>query len=169
MKRIIKHNNVIWNDEIDSLKTLHNSNSPQINKSSFSAKVHKKEGGTSCDTSAEEIIWQKIRKRQVDGLMFKRQYPIGPYYLDFYNTDMKLDIEIDGNVHDSTSQYLHDEKRTRFLKSQGVDVLRFSNESVFNQIDLVIEEIKRYKKEHPERIRYLRKNSPPFIREGKEK
>ena len=72
MKRIIKHNNVIWNDEIDSLKTLHNSNSPQINKSSFSAKVHKKEGGTSCDTSAEEIIWQKIRKRAA---MFTRTSP----------------------------------------------------------------------------------------------
>ena len=74
-------------------------------------------------TTSEIILWQELRNRSL-GLKFRRQHPIGPYVLDFFCHKLKLCIELDGDVHQSTEANMYDERRTAFLNSQGI---RFSD------------------------------------------
>ncbi len=65
-------------------------------------------------TPAERILWQALRRRQVSGLRFRRQYPIGPFILDFACPSIRLVVEVDGPVHDETVDY--DQARTGQLE-----------------------------------------------------
>ena len=47
-------------------------------------------------TAAEEKLWQAIRKKQLDGLKFRRQVAIGAFIVDFYCSSERLVIEVDG-------------------------------------------------------------------------
>ena len=94
-------------------------------------------------TTSEIILWQELRNRSL-GLKFRRQHPIGPYVLDFFCHKLKLCIELDGDVHQSTEANMYDERRTAFLNSQGITVLRYSNEVVSNNIGGILESIKHY-------------------------
>ena len=89
-------------------------------------------------TPAEKKLWQYLRNRML-GVKFRRQCPVGPYILDFYSSDVKLGIELDGNVHDSITAYSYDSDRTQYLNGLGITVLRFDNSIVFDSIDGVIE------------------------------
>ena len=75
------------------------------------------------------------------GVKFRRQCPVGPYILDFYSSDVKLCIELDGTVHDSLNAHSYDSDRTQYLNGLGITVLRFDNSIVFDCIDGVIESI----------------------------
>jgi very-short-patch-repair endonuclease len=75
-------------------------------------------------TLPEVVLWDALRKSRLARLRFRRQHPLGPYILDFYLPSARLAIEIDGSVHDSDAQAAHDERRTTWLTSQGVTVLR---------------------------------------------
>ncbi|WP_448600771.1 endonuclease domain-containing protein, partial [Thermoleptolyngbya sp.] len=68
-------------------------------------------------TLAEEILWQALRNRQLNGLRFRRQHPVGRFILDFYCPSAKLVIELDGAVH--TNQQEYDTIRTRELETYG--------------------------------------------------
>lgn len=68
-----------------------------------------------------------LRARQLLGVKFRRQHPLGAYVVDFYCAAAKLAIELDGGQHFTAEGQAHDEKRTAFLATQGVRVLRFSN------------------------------------------
>ncbi len=85
-------------------------------------------------TLAEDILWQRLRKNQF-GFRFKPQHPIDIFIADFYCHPLKLVIEIDGEIHQFQMDY--DNGRTEELKNQGITVIRFSNDEVLNQIDLV--------------------------------
>ncbi|WP_395822133.1 endonuclease domain-containing protein [Devosia sp.] len=63
-------------------------------------------------------------RRDRQGMHFRRQHPIGPYVLDFYCASARLCIEIDGPSHGDRSE--RDTRRTEWLGSQGIRVLRFS-------------------------------------------
>jgi very-short-patch-repair endonuclease len=71
----------------------------------------------------EAQLWRLLRGRRVHGLKFRRQVPIGPYVVDFLCLAHRLVVEADGPFHDSD----HDERRDRWLESQGFRVLRFPN------------------------------------------
>jgi very-short-patch-repair endonuclease len=90
-------------------------------------------------TKPEKILWNHLRKKQQNGMYFRRQHPYGIYILDFYCFKANLAIEVDGDIHLYRKEY--DEERTRYLESSGLKVLRFSNEEVENQIEFVINEI----------------------------
>ncbi len=92
-------------------------------------------------TPAEKILWRSLRNRQMDGLKFKRQFPIGNYIVDFCCFEEKLIIEIDGGTH--IDQVKYDLSRTAWLEGQGYRVIRFTNEMVFKQLDSVIEAIRK--------------------------
>jgi len=92
-------------------------------------------------TEAENLLWSKIRLRQLNGLRFNRQKIIGEYIVDFYCHQVKLVIELDGIQHYSEVGKEWDEVRDDFLKSLNLKVLRFSNEQVLNHIDFVIKKI----------------------------
>lgn len=92
-------------------------------------------------TEAEEIVWQKIRNRQVDNYKFRRQHPITGFIPDFVCLEKKLIIEIDGGYHNSEAQQKYDHARTAWLEENQYRLLRFTNEEVIDDIDAVIKSI----------------------------
>ncbi len=91
-------------------------------------------------TEAETALWKKLRMKQIGGLHFRKQHPFGIYILDFYCDKINLAIEVDGGIHITRTEY--DDTRTEYLESAGVKVIRYSNEQVINNLDLVISDIK---------------------------
>ncbi len=91
-------------------------------------------------TPAEEIFWNAIKINDWH-LKFRRQHPISNYIADFYCHKVKLVIEIDGGYHLTTEVKIYDAAREDEIKSFGITVLRFRNEEVLNEIDLVINKI----------------------------
>ena len=91
-------------------------------------------------TPAEQVFWLRL-KEQFPEYKFRRQHPISIYIVDFYCHKLKLVIEIDGSVHDSEEAKLDDEKRQNDLENLNLTVIRFTNNQVKNEIELVIEKI----------------------------
>ena len=90
-------------------------------------------------TDAERHLWQKLRGRQLAGIKFRRQHPIGPYIADFASLEIRLIIELDGGQHAQQQQY--DQQRSAFLQNQGYRILRFWNHDVLQNTDGVLQEI----------------------------
>ena len=84
----------------------------------------------------ERVLWRQLRLKQT-GLRFRKQHPAGPYVLDFYCHEARLCIEIDGQSHDFTSA--HDDRRDRWLASQGVRTLRIAARDVLRNLDGVVQ------------------------------
>jgi len=89
-------------------------------------------------TPAEQTFWLRL-KEQFPNYKFRRQHPISIYIADFYSHKLRLVIEIDGSIHDSTEAKLDDEKRQKDLENLNLTVIRFTNEQVKNQVESVIE------------------------------
>jgi len=92
-------------------------------------------------TDAEQRLWVRLRRKQLGGVQFYRQKPIGNYVVDFYAPAAGLVIEVDGAHHLETPQSERDEIRTAFLEEQGLRVLRFTDLEVLQQLDAVVEAI----------------------------
>ncbi|WP_053117241.1 endonuclease domain-containing protein [Pseudomonas sp. P1.31] len=92
-------------------------------------------------TDCELLLWQRLRSRQIANLKFRRQFPCPPYVLDFYCAELKLAIELDGGQHFESSGLIHDQRRTLYLYQQGIEVVRFSNLEVLQQMDAVLEQL----------------------------
>ena len=96
-------------------------------------------------TAPEAVLWRALKGKQIDGLKFRRQFGLGPYVLDFYCPEIRLCIELDGEVHKSYEQSQYDEIRTRFIASNNIKVIRFENDVVYRNINSIIEEIREQK------------------------
>lgn len=92
-------------------------------------------------TRAEIIIWEILRNRNFCNLKFRRQHGIGYYIADFYCAEKKIVIEIDGDSHYNLEAIEYDEKRTSFFNSLGIQVIRFDNNDVYNNLEIVKEKI----------------------------
>jgi len=92
-------------------------------------------------TPAENVLWLYLRNRQIEDVKFRRQHSYGPYIMDFYCPELRLCIELDGAGHFTVEGMERDELRTKFLKNANIEVLRFENKAVFEDIDGVIETI----------------------------
>jgi len=92
-------------------------------------------------TNPEKTIWQKLRNRQIGGFKFKRQYNIGKFIVDFYCDEIKLIIEIDGDIH--AYQKEEDKKRQLFLENRGLRIIRYTNNEVKTNLLGVLEDILR--------------------------
>jgi ATP-dependent helicase HrpA/adenine-specific DNA-methyltransferase len=79
------------------------------------------------DTWAEKLMWRWLRDRRFSGYKFRRQHPVGKYYLDFFCEEAELNIELDGSQHGFPDQRKHDLEREKFLQSLGIKTLRFWN------------------------------------------
>ena len=91
-------------------------------------------------TKAESKIWQEVlRMRQFEQYKFLRQKPIGGYIVDFYCSELRLVIEIDGDSHAESVEY--DEERTKLLNSLGLQVIRYTNDDVLRNIEGVHEDL----------------------------
>ena len=93
----------------------------------------------SSQTPAEMHLWNCLRRKQLQGIKFRRQHSVGSYILDFYCTSHRLAIEVDGVHHSDPRIQKYDNERTRFLSGQGIQVLRFRNEEVLDKTDRVID------------------------------
>ena len=90
-------------------------------------------------TLSEQLIWSKLRNKQLHGYRFRCQHPIYRYILDFYCHEALLAIEIDGDIHKYQKEY--DNYRDDFIANIGITTLRFSADEVINSIDSVLEQI----------------------------
>jgi very-short-patch-repair endonuclease len=92
-------------------------------------------------TPAEQRMWRLLRDRRLRSLKIRRQFPIGSFVADFCCFELKLVVELDGEVHAEPRQVAHDENRDIYLRSQGYMVLRFVNQRVFKDPAGVLQEI----------------------------
>ena len=106
-------------------------------------------------TPAEIRFWYQVRDRQLDGLKFKRQVPIGPFIADFICIEHKLIGEIDGGQHGAATA--NDERRDAFLRSEGYRVLRFWNHDVLTNIESVMDTV----------LAVIRQHTHPLVEAGK--
>lgn len=94
-------------------------------------------------TTPEIVLWSRLKNRKLSGHKFRRQHSIGPYILDFYCHALYLAIEVDGRQHQEPEVMEYDRIRTEYLESLNVQVVRFTNIEVLNDLDSVIQELER--------------------------
>jgi very-short-patch-repair endonuclease len=92
-------------------------------------------------TEAEKRLWWHLDRVPVEGTHFRRQAAIGPYVVDFVCHGSKLVIEVDGSQHGLDQALQSDADRSAWLSSQGYRVLRFWNNEVLTQVDVVLDTI----------------------------
>ena len=92
-------------------------------------------------SSAEKILWARLRGRRFAGYRFRRQHLIDPYIADFCCAVAALVIELDGETHLGKEEA--DRTRQTYLESTGLKVLRFWNTDVFEGLDGVLEAVYR--------------------------
>ncbi len=93
-------------------------------------------------TKAEEIVWERLCKNKL-GVRIRRQHPIYKYIADYYCHELKLVIEIDGEIHLSKENKESDISRDITLNEFGIQIIRFTNDQVINNLDHIIDEIKK--------------------------
>jgi len=109
-------------------------------------------------TDAEQLLWSKLRRKQILGLQFYRQKPIANYIVDFYCAAANLVIELDGSQHFEPDHQASDAERDRVLEAMGIQVLRFDNRQVLTETDAVMSVIFSAVEKIPP--------SPPFAKGG---
>jgi very-short-patch-repair endonuclease len=90
-------------------------------------------------TYAEKCFWNGVRSRKMHGLKFRRQQVIEGIIADFYCNELRLIVEIDGGIHETQKDY--DKLRDWIISRNDITVLRFSNEEVVKQFDIVAKRI----------------------------
>jgi very-short-patch-repair endonuclease len=88
-------------------------------------------------TDAETKLWWILRSRKLAGFKFRRQYPVTGYVLDFYCIKAKLCVELDGGQHADAEARRYDERRTAALAELRIRVLRFWDNTVLKEPDVV--------------------------------
>jgi len=93
-------------------------------------------------TPSEARMWKALKSKNIEGVVFRRQFSVGPYVLDFYCPQLKLCIEVDGGVHDSYEAYRKDCLRTKYLNRLGIEVVRYKNRELLVGLDQIVAELK---------------------------
>jgi very-short-patch-repair endonuclease len=117
---------------------------------------------------AEQLVWTRLKSRQVEDCKFRRQYSVGAFVIDFYIVEIKLAIEIDGDSHfcdgaevyDSHSERLRPRERQSLIEAHNIMFLRFTNWQVYEDLDAVVESISQMVCA----LRELPHPSPPLIK-----
>jgi very-short-patch-repair endonuclease len=94
-------------------------------------------------TEPEIMLWSRLRRREGDGLVFRRQHALGPYILDVFCPAVRLAVEIDGATHGEAGQIAHDQRRNAWLRTQGVTVYRTSASAVYEDLTEVADGVRR--------------------------
>ena len=103
-------------------------------------------------TRSEDLLWQALRNRQLGGLKFLRQHPIGPTIVDFYCHERRLVLEVDGGVHLTAGAQEYDQARETYLENYGLSIVRCTATEVESDLVGVLEQL---------RIRKNNTQSPP--------
>jgi very-short-patch-repair endonuclease len=92
-------------------------------------------------TPAEQILWEVLRDRRLQGIKFRRQKPLSIFVADFYCAELKLVVELDGGIHSDPRQAAHDRNRDFYLRSIGCTILRIPNQDLFENRESVLTRI----------------------------
>jgi very-short-patch-repair endonuclease len=92
-------------------------------------------------TDAERLLWSRLRGKQLLGVQFYRQKPLGLYIVDFHAPAAKLVVEVNGSQHFEEAGQVKDRQRDAYLESKGQKVLRFDNLQVLKETEAVRETI----------------------------
>jgi very-short-patch-repair endonuclease len=92
-------------------------------------------------TDSERVLWSRLRGKQLLGVQFYRQKPIGEYIVDFYAPKTKLVVEVDGSQHREGEHIAKDKSRDEYLAANGHKVLRFNSREVILETDEVVKVI----------------------------
>lgn len=106
-------------------------------------------------TWAERKLWRLLRERRFAGYKFRRQHPVGIYYLDFYCAEARLLLETDGGGHGFPEQQAHDAERDAFLLTQGILTKRIWNRQLLTEAEWVKQDLWRLLQErapHPDNL-----------------
>jgi very-short-patch-repair endonuclease len=94
-------------------------------------------------TPAEKVLWQLLRRQQMDNLKWRRQAVLSGFIVDFYCPSKMLVIELDGGYHSDPKQRAYDKRRTRILNRAGFKVKRYKNSYVLRDPKRTFERIRR--------------------------
>ena len=97
-------------------------------------------------TDAEQLVWTKVRRKQISDCQFYLQKNIGNYIVDFYCPKAKLIVEIDGGRHYENDGIKKDRERDQYFQMLGFTVLRFSDIDLLKNVDGVVERIQEHLK-----------------------
>jgi very-short-patch-repair endonuclease len=86
-------------------------------------------------TPSEARLWGALRGGRLDGWKWRRQAPVGPFIVDFVCLEAAIAVELDGGVHAERAD--HDARRDAYLRTRGLQVLRFWNSEVSAEFDRV--------------------------------
>lgn len=91
---------------------------------------------------AELILWSKLKHSQLDGLKFRRQASVSRYVVDFYCPTQRLVVELDGDSHFTDEAEAYDKIRNEYMRSLGLQILRFTNKEVWENLSGVLQKIR---------------------------
>ena len=94
-------------------------------------------------TDSEAALWSRLRNKQLLGVQFYRQKPIGEHIVDFFAPRARLVVEVDGSQHLGGDHALKDRNRDGYLVSLGLKVLRINSREVLKESNAVVEAIYR--------------------------
>lgn len=100
-------------------------------------------------TTAEARLWLCLSSRRFYGLKFRRQYGIARYVADFYCSELRLVIEVDGDTHSSPDERAYDLEREDFFLALDIQTVRFTNQEVLHDMEYVLERLKTYLPQPP--------------------
>lgn len=84
----------------------------------------------------EALMWNRLKRGQLNGLDFDRQKIIGSYIVDFYCAEKHFVLELDGTSHEDRLEY--DERRDAYLRHLGLTVVHIPVSAVLNDLDNVV-------------------------------
>jgi very-short-patch-repair endonuclease len=107
-------------------------------------------------TLGEVLLWNQLKRNQIQGYTFYRQKPIDKYIVDFYCKPLNLVIEVDGDIHLEEAVRLRDEERQAVIEKLDLRFLRFEDVLVRRNIDVVLDDITKWIIKHADEANYTR-------------
>ena len=95
-------------------------------------------------TLGEILLWKQLRAGKIRGFTFNRQKPLGNYIVDFYCKPLQLVIEVDGGYHFEKEQKILDAERQKILEEMDLSFLRFHDEEIRKDMEIVLRRIEQY-------------------------
>ena len=95
-------------------------------------------------TLGEILLWKKLRAGSMKSYTFNRQKPLDRYIVDFYCKPLNLVIEVDGGYHYEEEQIIKDKERQQLLEGMGLNFLRFHDDEIKKDMDIVLQKIESY-------------------------